>query len=256
MILFSTVQGAGEPVLLLHGMASSTRYWQPLLPYLISKHRVITVDLLGFGYSPKPKTSSYTPEEHVQSIVETLDHLKINQPMVVVGHSMGALLALRLGVLHPKRISKLVLIGMPIYYSPTEAKQAITHGRLIERLAYYGPTSSALCHIWCLGLRPLSKHIAPLYLRHLPKAAAQDSVLHTWWAYAHSRTNVIEHQHVREDLGKINMPICFLYGTTEQLVKMSDLSVLKKWSPHAQLELLTGSHQLPVEYPAVVARYI
>ena len=56
---------SGTPIVFLHGLASSSRYWTPGVARLAQTHRLIMPDLLGFGRSPRPFSASYSPEEHV-----------------------------------------------------------------------------------------------------------------------------------------------------------------------------------------------
>lgn len=121
MILNYTDTGDGEPILLLHGMAASLRYWDPYIEDLAATNRVIAIDLMGFGRSPQ-SSESYTPEAHTAAIQETLESLNILEPVVLIGHSMGALIALKLATLFPSKVSKLILISLPIYLNSGRQK--------------------------------------------------------------------------------------------------------------------------------------
>ncbi|HSX23622.1 MAG TPA: alpha/beta hydrolase [Candidatus Saccharimonadales bacterium] len=244
MLLHYTETGQGQPIVLLHGMAASTRFWDNLTPSLAANHRVIALDLLGFGRSPKPKQVTYGYETHIASILETLDQLKLAYPAVFVGHSMGSLLALRLAFLHPHKVSKLVLLALPYYNSPSEAKQSITKNTRRRLLAYYGPTSHVLCSTWCKFLRPISKHVAPAYLKSLPKAVAKDSVLHSWQSYAQSLDNVIAHQTVKRDLNKINIPVHIIYGDKEDPIIRQNLRSLDGTAVNVHITKVGGGHNI------------
>ncbi len=245
MILNYTVKGDGPPILLIHGMAASLRYWEAYMEELAKNHKVIAIDLLGFGHSPTPKIG-YTPEDHVKAIQETLQSLKIAGSMTVVAHSMGALIALRYATIYPTLVSKLILIGMPIYKSPGEAKADITRSKSSLRFTYYGRTSQILCTTWCRLLRPVTKHLAPLYLPKLPKHVAQDSLLHTWNAYSQSLHEVIENQHVEKDLNQLSMPINLIYGDSESKLAQANLADIKL-GPNMKKIVLPGTHSLPLE---------
>jgi pimeloyl-ACP methyl ester carboxylesterase len=244
MLLHYTDTGHGQPIVLLHGMAASTRYWDNLTPALSVNNRVIALDLLGFGRSPKPKNITYNVQTHLDSILETLDQLKMDYPVTLVGHSMGSLLALKLVLQQPEKVSKLVLLAPPVYNSPSEAKQSITKNTRRRELAYYGPTSHALCNTWCWFLRPLSKHVAPLYLKTLPKAVAQDSVLHTWQSYAQSLDNVIAHQSVRQDLGQLTIPVRIIYGDKGDPLVQKNLQALDGMAANVHINVIAGGHNI------------
>jgi pimeloyl-ACP methyl ester carboxylesterase len=88
-----TVMGTGKPLLLLHGFGASIGHWRKNLPVLAEGgYRVFALDLLGFGGSDKP-TRNYTIELWTQQIKDFwAEHIR--EPMVLVGNSIGGLLAL------------------------------------------------------------------------------------------------------------------------------------------------------------------
>ena len=78
-------EGTGPTVVLLHGIASSSVTFDNVVPLIRDHHRVIAIDLLGFGESPKPVTSNYTLEEHVAALKRTLRSLGIKGRATLVG---------------------------------------------------------------------------------------------------------------------------------------------------------------------------
>ena len=255
MLLNYTDNGAGEPIVLLHGMAGSMRYWEQFVPLIAKNHRIISIDLIGFGRSPMPNNVTYDYQTHVQAIRQTLDHIGILQPFILVGHSMGALIALRLAALHPNTVKKLILIAMPIYTSPQQAHAAITSSSKLKELAYYGISSKVLCNTWCRYLRPISSRLAPKYLTYLSKAAAADSVLHTWQSYAQSLHFIIEKQDVFSDLPKTLAPITIVYGDTDlpqEFGKLKSNINIKKDC----VRLFPGTHQVLNEQKEKIARLV
>jgi pimeloyl-ACP methyl ester carboxylesterase len=255
MLLHYEDTGSGSPVLLLHGTAASLRYWDSVVSELTG-HRVIALDLLGFGHSPKPRNVTYNVDTHLQSILDTLTELKISKPIILVGHSMGGLLALKFALKYPEKVKKLVLIAMPIYKTPTEARQSITGGRLSRRLAYYGPTSHALCITWCTLLRPLSSHAAKLYLKNQPAYVTRESVLHTWQSYSQSMRHIIEDQQVEYDLNRLAVPTLLLYGHKEGAITLQNVASFHQLSSNITIETIDGSHNLPIERPDLIAQKI
>src|SRR5688572_30395094 len=86
--------GTGPPVVLLHGIASSSVTFEYVVPLVTERHRAVAIDLLGFGGSPAPEGAGYTIEEHVAALRRTVRKLRLRQ-FVLVGHSLGALIAAR-----------------------------------------------------------------------------------------------------------------------------------------------------------------
>lgn len=254
MILNYQDNGSGKPIVLLHGMAASLRYWGVYIEDLAKTNRVIAIDLMGFGKSPN--SNSYKPRSHADAIKETLDSLGVSQPITLLGHSMGALIALKFAVLYPKLVSKLILANMPIYKDASEAKEDITQSKRLLKLTYYGPASHILCTTWCYALRPISKRLAPKYLPHLPKHIAEDSVMHTWRSYSESMEHVISNQHVHADLDKLTMPTTLIYGNKESAVVLANLKSLPALPGHVKVLLVEGTHGLPLEQPKLFIKQV
>jgi pimeloyl-ACP methyl ester carboxylesterase len=109
-----TVQGAGEPVILIHGLHSSSRInWElpGTIRFLAEHFRVIAMDCRGHGQSGKPEAEDAYGMNMVEDVVRLMDHLGI-QKARVVGYSMGAMIAIKLAVTHPQRVAGVVLGGM------------------------------------------------------------------------------------------------------------------------------------------------
>jgi non-heme chloroperoxidase len=100
---------AGAPLILLHGYTDSRRAFEPLMAHLPAHLRVIAVTQRGHGDSDKPD-APYRIDTFVGDLADLLDRLGIRQA-VVVGHSMGSLVAQRFALDHPERVRALVLIG-------------------------------------------------------------------------------------------------------------------------------------------------
>ncbi|MFE7271199.1 alpha/beta fold hydrolase [Streptomyces sp. NPDC057623] len=96
---------AGPPLVLLHAGVGDSRMWDPVLPGLVARHRVIRYDARGFGRSPKP-TVSYTQAEDLRSV---LDHFELDR-VVLVGSSMGGRTVIDLTLSDPGRVAALGLL--------------------------------------------------------------------------------------------------------------------------------------------------
>lgn len=102
-------QGHGSPVVLVHGLGGTLWNWEYQQVPLSASHRVITLDLIGSGYSDKPDID-YRPEQVVEFLRGFMDALKI-QRASLVGNSMGAGVVSAMALAHPSRVDRLVLIG-------------------------------------------------------------------------------------------------------------------------------------------------
>jgi len=96
----------GAPIVLLHCYACSLRWWDSMVPLLSEEHRVIALDMLGFGGSEKP-SSGYSMEDQASLIAEALNGLDV-QGAVVVGHSLGATVATALATQSSELVDRVV----------------------------------------------------------------------------------------------------------------------------------------------------
>lgn len=98
-------------LVLIHGLAGSTHWWDPLVPMLAKSHRVIRIDLLGHGRSAKPAGGGYTIPEQGRRVGEALDRLGVKHA-IVVGHSTGGLVATALAEQRRDLVTALALIDI------------------------------------------------------------------------------------------------------------------------------------------------
>ncbi|WP_430783414.1 alpha/beta fold hydrolase [Actinoplanes sp. G11-F43] len=117
--------GDGPPLILVHPGVGDSRVWDPILPELRARHRVIRYDARGFGRSPAPTA----PFVMLDDLVAVLDHFGVDRAPIV-GCSQGGDAALGLAITRPERVSALVLLcpgisGFPVPDDPaTEAAYA------------------------------------------------------------------------------------------------------------------------------------
>lgn len=101
--------GDGPVLLLIHGMAGSSRSWREVMPQLATDHTVIAPDLLGHGQSAKP-LGDYSLGAHASGLRDLLGALKIDRA-TVVGQSLGGGVAMQLAYQHPEIAERLVLVN-------------------------------------------------------------------------------------------------------------------------------------------------
>ena len=238
-------------MVLLHGMATSSSYWNKVVDQL-PDHEVLRMDLLGFGKSPKPKDSTYDYAAHVGAVAETIKSLNFPRPFTLVGHSMGALIALRYATLYPSQIKNVLLVSTPVYMSPSEAKRGVTQDSKLKEKLYYGLASRLVCEVVCKIPKPLAKRLVRFHINDDDTRITEDIVDHTYRSYSKSLENIIEHQTTAQDLWKVSAPVEFLYGKQDEQIALKNAKYIadKQAVPFVEVE---GSHALPLEDPEVVA---
>jgi len=112
--------GAGEPLVLIHGITTSSFIWDELLPILNVHHEVIAVDLLGTGASDRPVPSDCSLSAHADSVMSLVSELGFGE-IHLVGHDIGGGIAQILSVRNPHRVSTLGLVNTVGYdYWPVQ----------------------------------------------------------------------------------------------------------------------------------------
>jgi pimeloyl-ACP methyl ester carboxylesterase len=113
--LFYEEAGGGDlPLVFVHGWCCDHTYFAPQFEHFRRKHRVVTVDLRGHGQSDKP-TQSYTMEAFADDMAGMCDQLGVEKP-VVIGHSMGGIVAFDLACRYPTLPSAIVMLG-PVFWA-------------------------------------------------------------------------------------------------------------------------------------------
>jgi len=199
--------GSGPPVVLLHGLGSTSKVWEHLTTLLASNHRVLTFDLLGFGDSPKPDWLDYTVDDHAQAIWSAVKKRNVAGPIVFVGHSMGCLVAVHIARLHPGYVKRLVLYEMPLY---TEASSLKRYTML--RKLYFAAYNRVLKH----------PNYSPSNARMIQKLAARlagfEISKQTWTPFVKSLKNTIMTQTTADDMKRLTIPMDVIYGSRDRVV--------------------------------------
>ena len=114
----------GPPIVCIHGLTANAFSFQAFADVLSKDHRVFAYDLRGRGDSDKPE-DDYSIPIHAAELVEMLDELGLERP-ILIGHSLGALIALYFAAHYPDRLSKLVLVdaGAPLPWKTPEEQPA------------------------------------------------------------------------------------------------------------------------------------
>jgi pimeloyl-ACP methyl ester carboxylesterase len=102
-------EGQGDAILLVHGMAGSSRTWREVLPPLAEHHRVLAPDLVGHGLSEKPP-GDYSLGAFANLLRDLLDELGIDR-VTIVGQSLGGGIAMQFAYQFPERVDRLVLVS-------------------------------------------------------------------------------------------------------------------------------------------------
>ncbi len=102
-------EGAGEPVVMVHGQPTWSFMYRHLIRGLSPRYRCIAIDHIGFGLSDKPRDWAYTPERHANNVAALVDHLGLSQLNLVV-HDWGGPIGLGWATAHREKLRRIVAL--------------------------------------------------------------------------------------------------------------------------------------------------
>jgi pimeloyl-ACP methyl ester carboxylesterase len=222
------------------GLGGTTRYWSHSIGPLAEDYRVVLVDLLGFGASPKPWTR-YSVARHVAELHAALDSLG---PITLVGHSLGALLAVAYAARHRKQVENLVLIGMPYFGSEEAAYRYLRSGKVKWGFLY---TNVLLVMIACILTRRVFGWLLPYVRRDIPREVAEDLVKHTWRSSTSSLWEVVYRYDAADELRRLSeqTQILMIHGQNDDIAPFAAIKQLADERPGWTLIALKGFDHHP-----------
>lgn len=147
----------GTPLILLHGVGSRWQPFWPILPALAEKYTVYALDLRGHGRSSHTP-GAYRLDDYTRDIHQLIAQ-QVRAPVVIYGHSLGALIAINLAAQHPHSVCSLVLGEPPLYYHNTSIHETGWQAAFNELLEFIlTQPSSAAREAWLVENMP---HMSP-----------------------------------------------------------------------------------------------
>jgi cis-3-alkyl-4-acyloxetan-2-one decarboxylase len=212
-------EGRGPVVILVHGIASSSVTFEYLVPLLSVRHRVISIDVLGFGESPSPAGANYTMEEHFEALDRTIRSLKLKHPFVLVGHSLGSLIAARYAAVRKKNLTKLVLVAPPIYVPPTAMSDPLDRAAMGLYMKVYE---------YLRGNKDFTIRTAAGLGRLAPIKNVLDVSERNWVAFVNTLENAIESQTSISDIAAATVPVEIVYGALDPFLTPGGLRIVEQ----------------------------
>ena len=253
-------QEAGEKtnpaLVLIHGFASSTLVWSKVFLRLAQAgFRVIAVDLLGFGYSGKPRNGEYTIAGQAALLMRLLERLGIKRA-ILVGSSYGGAVAATCALDHSQRVEKLVLIGtvnnnQPLRYKLMRVFSSPVLGDVVSplligsrRLLRKRMKRVYDRHSWVLDERRVDA-------RHFPLRASgtQRAIIRTVRGWDAER--------ISRDAHLIQQPTLLMWGENDLEIPLADGERLHQEIPGSRLVVFLNCGHLPhEEYPEAFTRVL
>jgi Predicted hydrolases or acyltransferases (alpha/beta hydrolase superfamily) len=240
-------EGAGQPVILLHGIASSSATFDLVVPLLRDNHRVISLDLLGFGKSPSPATASYTLEEHVASVDRTIRSLKLTGRITLVGHSLGSLIAARYAAQNPALFSHLILVSPPVY---------LPGNTVLDPLERFQMEAYRMLQNYMRTNRVFTEAAARAASLLVPMKGGLEVTQKNWRAVSMSLENCIETQTAVTDLAQVRIPVDAIWGTRDPFMAPAGLRIIERMRGVASTKVDGADHVIRPKFAEEIARLV
>ncbi len=236
----------GTPILLLHGFESSLLEFRLLIPLLAAKNETWAVDLLGFGFTERFKNINYSPA----TIKTHLYHFwkrQINQPVILVGASMGGATAIDFTLNYPDCVHQLVLINSVGYSGSFPSGQFL-----------FPPIDYLAVEYW------RQRKLQPLFfgeilgnLTEAEIASLQCAALHldmpNWHEAMISFTKSGGYYEIAPRIKEIAKPTLILWGEKDETLPREDADKFQRDIVESELIWLKCGHTPQLELPGVVA---
>jgi pimeloyl-ACP methyl ester carboxylesterase len=255
---------AGQPLVFVHGLSGSWPNWLEQLPVFAENHRVIALDLPGFGHSPMPR-EAISIAGYARVLDGLLDQLEIDAA-AVVGNSMGGFIGAELAIAFPQRVERLVLVSAAgiSTHSPRGSAQALTALQRLERIliassAWVASKSDAVTTR--ARLRELALGVVVRHPSRLPAALAAEQVRGAGTPGFLQGLEAVLHYEIRQRLGEIACPTLIVWGDRDRLINVRDADVFEQLIGDSRKVVFEDTGHMamlerPAEFNALLADFL
>jgi pimeloyl-ACP methyl ester carboxylesterase len=245
-------RGQGEPIVFIHGFPTSSHLWSDVVSLVPKGHRVVVLDLLGFGRSDPPGGADLSLRAHADRVVALLDALGINYA-TIVGHDIGGGIAQSLAIRHPTRVARLLLINSVAFDA--------WPGREVKLVRATMPLTRHLPATWILSVlradllrgyvvSERGSHSIEQYVRPFSSEAGRDMLVSHLAALDPAETKALEPR-----LKDIVAPTAIVWGAEDPFLPREIGKRLADAIPGATLDVVPDiRHFTPEEAPERVAQ--
>jgi len=245
-------RGRGTPLVLIHGMFGDFLDWDPVLEPLTSSHRVIALDLPGFGGSSKPR-GEYSGEFFVSTLHEFFEQLELSE-FILAGNSFGGQIAILYALYDPDSVSKLLLVNSGGFRKYTTEEKALLEPRFNEAaLAALTPEIHAFLFSGVFA------KASEASIRYLEKQNAKLDWV-DYPAYAHALSKSVRLSlatYLLDRLRDLRCPTLLVWGEKDQVLPVAQAELALTQLQRGQLKIIPGCGHAPqLECPAEFLRSI
>jgi pimeloyl-ACP methyl ester carboxylesterase len=227
--------GAGPPLLFVHGLAGRWQNWLENIPRFAATHRVVAVDLPGFGASPLPR-EPISIAGYARFLEGVCDALAIDAA-AVVGNSMGGQIASELAIASPQRVERLMLVSAAgISAEQVQRDAVMTGGRVVAAAM----TRSVARHA-TLARRPGTRRIALSFVVRHPERLSAPLARELMGGagkpgFTPALEAVLTHR-ISERLPQIACPTYVVWGEDDHVIPVRDVRRFERLIPDVRTEV-------------------
>jgi len=232
--LSAIIAGDGNPVLLLHGVGLRAEAWQAQIDALCAHYHVIAPDMPGHGQSPHP-TGLRRLADYAQAYLPVLEQL--GRPVMIVGHSMGAMIALELASREPEKVRAVAALNAIFERSPKAAQAVQERAAALDGVTASNP--EATLNRWFADSLSKERDACETWLRAGNPAGYK--LAYTAFAHAEGPS--------RRALETLACPALFATGALEPNSTPEMSRAMAGIAPHGRVQIVeNAAHMMPMTH--------
>ena len=246
--LYYEEHGEGTPLLLLHGLGESTFTWHEIVPELARRHRVIALDLKGFGRSDKPKDEAYAADDQA-ALVARFIGAKNLEGVTIVGHSFGGTVALETALVEraagTHRIRRIAVIGAPAIPGATASHLDLVRIPALPDLVATALSPEMLARFLLKEAMGSAAEVSDATVEGYAAPYRDPDAIHPFLATARAIVKEKDEKAVRRRLREIRLPVLVVWCRKDPIVPLRSGRQLAATLPSAHFRIIDGCHHLP-----------
>lgn len=232
-------------VLFIHGLGNTGASWDKVIAKLPKDIQVYSVDLLGFGESPRPSWAKYDAKTQARSLAITLLKLRNTRKLTVVGHSLGSLVSIELAKRYPKLVSGLLLCSPPLYDTATTRKFLPTGDKMLRDV-----------YEQAMARPDQFLALASFAMKYRLANETFNVTADNFDSYRRTLKTAIINQTSLQDALSLRLPVRIIIGKLDPFVVSSNIRLLARQNQNVHVTSIVAGHEVVGKYGDTVVRQL
>jgi len=218
-------------LLFIHGLGNTGDAWDNIIAKMPADVSIIAIDLLGFGDSPSPTWALYDAKTQARAVYATLLRSRVTTPVIIIGHSLGSLVAIEMAKRYPKRIERLILCSPPLYDSK---RQRLPRSDDLLKQLYRAAEQNPQRFL----------HIAAFAMKYKLINRTFNVTDSNIDSYMATLSAMIINQTSLQDAHELQLPTTIIRGTFDPFVVTKNLTKLATDKPNITVKAIVAGHEV------------